>query len=114
VSADRDPDTRLFVVWEPVLDSDVRPPRDTDMRRVRDARAKQFWDPELRVSKAFQQMLARHQVQVTGKRSLVDGEVVWDVIGIFPPGRQWGDAPAFLGGPVINVKQETLTALREN
>jgi hypothetical protein len=114
VSTNREANLRLFVVWEPVLDSDTRPPRDIDMRRVRDSRAKQFWDPELRVSKAFQQMLAQEHVQVTGKRDLVDGEVVWDVLAIFPPGNRWADPPAFFGGPVVSVKQEALAALRDN
>jgi hypothetical protein len=106
--------TRLYVIWEPVLDSDTRPPRAADTQRVTDTRAMHFWDPEVRVSKGLHQMLARTSLPVTGKRSLVDGEVVWDVVAIYRPGARWGDAPVFLGGPVVDVKQEALTTLREN
>lgn len=101
-------------MWEPVLDSDTRPPRPADLQRVRDPRVKQFWDPQLRVSNEFRQILARKPVKVIGKPSLTEGEVVWDVVAIFPPGAVWGAAPAFLGGPVVDIKREALAALREN
>jgi hypothetical protein len=101
-------------VWEPVLDSDTRPPRAADLRRVGDERAKQFWDPDVRVSATFRQTLARQPVDMKGKRSLIEGEVVWDVVAIFPPGAKWGDTPAFLGGPVVDVRKEALAKLREN
>jgi hypothetical protein len=97
-----------------VLDSDTRPPRTADVRRISDVRARQFWDPDVRVSKDIQQMLARKAVGMTGKRSLVEGEVVWDVLAIFPPGARWGDTPVFLGGPVVDVRKEAVAKLREN
>ena len=109
-----DPDARVFLVWEPVLDSDTRPPRPADLQRVDDPRAKQFWDPQVRVSKEFQQILSKNRVKVTGKASLVEGEVVWDVVAVFPRGAQWGDTPKFIGGPVVDVKREALASLREN
>jgi hypothetical protein len=111
----RDTKTRFFVVWEPVLDTDVRPPREQDMRRVADRRATQYWDPKTQVSAAFKRTLARAPVNVTGKQSLVEGEIVWDVIATFPTGVEWGDelpAPAFLGGPVMTVQDAAVQALQ--
>jgi hypothetical protein len=114
--AHREPATRVFVVWEPVLDTDVRPPREADMQRVTDRRVRHYWDPKTVLSKEFKRTLAAHAVEVAGKRSLVDGEIVWDVIATFPPGARWDDAlpaPAFLGGPVVNVKDASLRVLQD-
>ena len=98
-----------------MLDTDVRPPREQDTNRVTDRRARHYWDANTRLSGEFKRTLAGQKVEVTGKRSLVDGEIVWDVIAIFPPGARWGDtvpAPSFLGGPVVTVRDAALRALR--
>ena len=114
--AHRDRRTRIFVVWEPVLDTDVRPPRDEDMRRVTDSRTRHYWDPKTMLSNEFKRTLAARSVEITGKRSLVDGEIVWDVIATFPPQSRWDDTlpvPSFLGGPVVDMKDASLRALAE-
>ena len=89
------------------------------MRRVSDRRSRQYWDPKTQLSDALKlgclkTMLAQTAINVAGKRSLVDGEIVWDVIATFPPGVKWQDelpAPTFIGGPVVNVKDGAVRAL---
>jgi hypothetical protein len=85
------------------------------MLRVNDWRATHYWDPDLRVSRALKQAHAREPFEITGKRSLVEDEIAWDLIALFPAGSQWNDAlprPAFLGGPVIQVREQALQRLR--
>ncbi|HBY62408.1 MAG TPA: hypothetical protein DEH78_21505 [Solibacterales bacterium] len=101
-----DRDLRVFVVWEPVLDSDTGPPGDKAQARVTDPRARQYWDAKLRLSEAARKTLLKDPAPVIGKESLVTGEIVWDFIALFPPGVTWkGDfpVPAFKGAPVVDV-----------
>lgn len=43
-----EPQLWVFIVWEPVLRSDVVGPTSLVLGRVRDLRARQFWDPAAR------------------------------------------------------------------
>jgi hypothetical protein len=107
----------MFVVWEPVLDSDIRPPRPEDMARVSDRRAVHYWDPNLLMSKALQQEHERNEMTVIGKRSLLEGEVAWDLIAVYPPGARWDAGfprPSFLGGPVVDVQEPASGAVRRH
>ena len=49
----------VFVVWEPVLARDVRPPSRATMARVPDPRVSQWWDPERRISAELQRVGVR-------------------------------------------------------
>ena len=47
------PDLRVFVVWEPVIVTDIGPPLTRVLALVRDRRAVQFWDPTHAVSRSM-------------------------------------------------------------
>ncbi|MDX2153355.1 MAG: hypothetical protein SFV54_21605 [Bryobacteraceae bacterium] len=107
-------DVRVFVVWEPVLDSDTGPPDAKAQARVRDGRAEHFWDGKLRLSESARQTMLKDPAPVVGKESLVTGEIVWDFVGVFPPGVRWSGAfpaPSFKGAPVVDVIPALRTAI---
>jgi hypothetical protein len=85
----RDPNLRVFVVWEPVLITDWHAPGAGAVGRVPDSRVTQFWDQGRALSGAMRR-----------------GRVVWDYVAIFPAGVRWGDAfpaPQFSGAPVVRA-----------
>ncbi len=102
------PDAKLavLVVWEPVIVTDLGPPGTRTLARVNDARARQFWDPDLSLSAA---MLAdaRRRPDLFPEISEIDDEaVVWDVVATWPPGVRWESAmppPAWHGFPVVDA-----------
>ena len=89
---------RVFVVWEPVLWTDLAPPTSKVLSLISDSRASQYWDKDLVLS-AKADTLDRSRREVAGKKA-----VVWDVAAIFPPGTR-SDAnfpsPTFASRPVI-------------
>lgn len=93
---------RAFVVWEPVLATDRRPPSAGALGRIRDPRARQFWDKERLIS---------HSMGEHNRRS-----VVWDYIGIYPPGAVWTERPPeplYHGRPVVEVIESARGALAQ-
>ena len=88
----------VFVVWEPVLPTDVAPPTTGDLARCHDPRARQFWDEQTLVSQSLGDTHAPRR-----------GGVAWDYVALFPPGPTWDDKlppAAFDGGPVVQVADE--------
>ena len=65
--------------------------------RISDSRVVQFWDKDHLVAKELQRQLSSSQIccQRNG--------IIWDVAAIYPTDVQWGSAPAFFGGAVLDV-----------
>ena len=72
-------DVRVFVVWEPVLATDLAPPSTAALARVPDLRAVQYWDRK----RALSHLMGEHNRP----------SVVWDYIAVYAPGSMWQDAP---------------------
>ena len=92
---------RVFVIWEPVLPSDLFAPSTSALKRISDARVSQYWDKARLVS---------HSMGETDHDS-----IVWDFIAVYEPGRRWEQSPpepAYSGNPVVKVTDETRTAIR--
>ena len=70
---------RVFVVWEPVLATDLTAPSTASLARVSDLRATQYWDRKRDLS------------HLMGEQSRAT--VVWDYIAVYAPGALWQDAP---------------------
>jgi hypothetical protein len=70
---------RVFVVWEPVLPTDLGAPSTFTLRRVSDLRASQYWDKEHMVSRLL------------GQRD--SSSVIWDYVAVYQPGKLWDQAP---------------------
>jgi hypothetical protein len=85
-------DVRVFVVWEPVLPTDLAAPSTAALARVPDLRAAQYWDRE----RVLSHLLGEHNRPT----------VVWDFIAVYAPGATWQDVPPkpfYSDRPVRNV-----------
>ena len=98
----RDPRIRVFVIWEPVLPTDLAAPSTATLRRASDTRVSQYWDKEHLVSR------------VMGERDR--SSVVWDDVAVFQPGELWDQAPPqpmFSKKPVIRGVEGAKDAVRQ-
>ena len=106
---------RAFVVWEPILWTDLGPPSTRRLATMPDARVRQFWDPDHVVSGAIlsSAWAAKEGIAVQGTE--VRGtKVAWDLVLLFPPG-SCGRAlpePVFHGDPVVTRARELEGHLR--
>ena len=98
---------RVFVIWEPVLPTDLAAPSTMTLKRISDMRASQYWDKEHLISKSL------------GERD--SDSVVWDYVAVYQPGELWDQAPpepVYSNVPVIRGIDGTREAiqklLREN
>ena len=91
---------RVFVIWEPVLATDLSAPSTITLRRIHDARVKQYWDRNRVLSHA----MGEHDRP----------SIVWDYIAIYKPGQKWTDGPPqpeFKGCPVVRFIEGAQKAL---
>ncbi len=98
---------RAFVVWEPVLWSDLTPPLTKVLARVSDGRVAQFWDPGRLLSADLVQALRARPGEAHDDPD--DDDIVWDCVAIYPPGARWEEAlpaPAYIDCPVVRVIEE--------
>ena len=69
----------MFVIWEPVLPTDLAAPSTMTLKRLSDLRVSQYWDKEHLVSKSLGEQ---------------DGSsVVWDYVAVYQPGKIWEQGP---------------------
>lgn len=98
---------QVFVIWEPIVFSDLTLPTDSVLSRLADARAAQYYDGNHLVSKALQAQMLAHGV--TGQDYFVKDEYVWDAAAVYPSGVRWesgaGAKPDFVGAPVADVSE---------
>ncbi len=93
---------RVFVIWEPVLPSDLFAPSTSSLNRISDPRVSQYWDKPRIVSRSMGE--TDHD------------SIVWDYVGVYEPGKLWEKAPpepVYSGNPVVDVVDETKTAIRQ-
>ncbi len=91
---------RVFVIWEPVLATDLSAPSTITLRRIHDPRVKQYWDRNRVLSHA----MGEHDRP----------SVVWDYIAVYKPEQIWADAPPqpeFQDRPVVRFIEGTRSAL---
>ena len=91
---------RVFVIWEPILPTDLAAPSTMTLKRLADPRASQYWDKEHLVSKAI------------GEE---DG-VVWDYVAVYPPGKLWEKGPpepSYSKAPVVHAIEGTREAIQK-
>jgi hypothetical protein len=87
-----DKNIRVFVIWEPVLITDLAPPSTAALARIPDLRVSQYWDRQRALSHA----MGEHD------RSTI----MWDRIAVYAPGELWQDAPpkpVYSDHPVVKV-----------
>jgi hypothetical protein len=89
---------RVFVIWEPVLPTDLAAPSTMTLKRINDSRASQYWDKEHLVSRSIGE----------------DDGVVWDYVAVYPPGILWEKGPpesVYSHGPVVRAIDDTREAI---
>ena len=92
---------RVFVIWEPVLPSDLFAPSSASLNRISDARTSQYWDKPRVVSRSMGEM--------------DHNSIVWDIVAVYERGKLWEQAPpepSYSGGAVIDVIEETRNAIK--
>lgn len=105
-------DLRVFVIWEPVLETDWGTPAQSLTGQVPDARAVHFWDRARRLSALYggaPKLATLAGVEKVGFRMK---DVVWDTALLYPPGVRWGGAAKLLLAPVVKYGAELAAALR--
>jgi len=108
-----DPGLRAFVVWEPVIWTDVTPPLTSVLSRVSDRRASQLWDQGRLVSADLLKAIQTDMPEGDPDRP-DDDTIVWDCVAIYPPGSRWEQslpAPAFIDCPVVRAIEEVARRL---
>jgi hypothetical protein len=103
---------RVFVVWEPVILTDMAPPTSSVLGKFRDTRGAQFWDPKRVVSDALIQTARAHPERIRTETEMPS--VVWDAVLIYSSDTRWGEQipiPVYYGGPVEAVIEEAKQAL---
>jgi hypothetical protein len=96
----REGNIRVFVIWEPVLPTDLAAPSTMTLKRIADTRASQYWDKEHLVSKSIGE---------------TDG-VVWDYVAVYPQGKLWEKGPAepiYSKAPVVHAIDGTREAIQK-
>jgi hypothetical protein len=98
----KDPNLRAFVIWEPVIATDLRAPSSPVLARVSDSRVRQYWDRGRLLSQAM------------GEKDR--STIVWDVIKIYGPAARWSASvpePVFSDRPVVRVIDRAEHALAQ-
>ena len=96
----------MFVVWEPVIATDLAPPTTGTLARVHDARAVQYWDHDRSLSKDIVRSVLADRDRYGLKDKVEAGSIVWDTVALFPPDVRWErefPVPAYYGYPVVNA-----------
>ncbi|HEV8336178.1 MAG TPA: hypothetical protein VGR67_07180 [Candidatus Polarisedimenticolia bacterium] len=110
----KEKDVRVFVVWEPVIVSDVAPPINRVLSRIPDPRVTQYYDK----SRLLSSLLVKNARE--NKGFLLHGEeldadaVIWDCVFAFPPGARWEEdppRPSFSGCTVVEAADALRAAL---
>jgi hypothetical protein len=107
-----DPRVRAFVVWEPVIRTDLAPPMSSALGRIGDRRVAQFWDPERLISAVLTKTARAHPERLRAGEEIPS--VAWDVVLVYAANTHWGDDapfPAYYGGPVVDVVEEVKRAI---
>ncbi len=99
----RNPELRVYVIWEPVLDTDWSAPGKATMGRVADRRVTQFWDKDRSLSRALGGPARMRQIAAANDIRFAMNDIIWDAALVYPAN---ATNPAFLAAPVLRVASE--------
>ena len=102
---------QVFAVWEPMLATDWQSPTGGVLARLKDARARQYWDPRHLLAL---RLAADARDPQPKQACCVRDNILWDLAALYPPGAEWKDVmpPAvFFNGPVVKRQAELESAL---
>jgi hypothetical protein len=102
---------KVFAVWEPILVTDWQAPASMVLARLKDARARQYWDPKHLLAL---RLAADARDPQPKEDCCKRNEFLWDLAALYPAGAQWTNTfpPAtFFNGPVVERHSELEAAL---
>jgi hypothetical protein len=110
---------KVFVVWEPVLMSDLSPPSSSKLARLSDPRVEQFWDSGRLLSKGLLALARAHpdRLGAKAKQQLLKARVVWDFVALYPPAAFWRGqppVPEYYGAPIVEAIDGLRAKLNES
>ena len=105
-------DLHVFVIWEPVLETDWGTPSQALTGHVADARTTHFWDRGRRLSALFGGAAQLPSLAAVEKVGFRMKDVVWDAALLYPPGVRWGSPAKLLLAPVVKYQADLAAALR--
>jgi hypothetical protein len=100
---------RVFVVWEPVILTDVASPTAWVLSRITDPRAIQYYDKSLLLSRMLVKEARENRGYLPGGEEMAQGTILWDCLLVFPHGGRWEETPPhpdFLGSTVVGDIRE--------
>lgn len=107
----------VLVVWQSILPTDWARPGAGILTRVRDTRARQYWDPENIFPKQLRDRMRADAAHPQPSCCEAGEEnIPWDLVAVYPPGIRWDEelpAAVYIDGPVYAVKPAFAAALRE-
>jgi hypothetical protein len=95
-----------------MLPTDFQSPNSLVLARLKDARVRQYWDPQHLLAL---RLAADARDPQPKQACCLRNEILWDLAALYPPGAEWKDAlPAatFFNGPVVKRKSEWGAALK--
>jgi hypothetical protein len=97
----------VLVVWEPILPTDWQKPGTLALGRIKDQRAKQFWDKDHLLSRKLHESLLAPGAPEPS--CCMQGENLWDMVILYPAGVKWESSmpqPVLVDGPVVNWTEQ--------
>ena len=104
----------MFVVWEPVITTDIAAPTTAKLALIHDARARQYWDRDRALSREIVRSVLANPSRYALHEELEPGSVVWDAVILFPANESWTEdlpVPIQHGFPVIDSMDSLRAAL---
>ena len=95
----------MFVVWEPVIATDLAPPTTGTLARIHDRRAVQYWDHDRALSADIVRSVLADPDRYGLEEKVEAGSIVWDTVALFPPDVRWEQefpVPTYYGFPVVS------------
>jgi len=111
LKANPDPRLRVYVIWEPVLETDWGTPSPTLTANVADPRAQHFWDPGRTLSAAYGGAANLDRLSPNRKIAFRMKDVIWDAALVYPPNTKWGTPAQLLIAPVFKFRDDLALAL---
>src|SRR5689334_22359318 len=100
----------VFIVWEPVLVTDIVAPTTRTLSLLHDGRAWQAWDPRHFISEALKRSCGKGAASGAVAERVAKQDLLWDAAAVFPKGVRWEEGPpvpVYFDGDV----QEVIPAL---
>jgi hypothetical protein len=103
----------VFVVWEPILATDLTPPSKLVMQRISDRRVRQYWDEQHTIAR---RMKSDERTPQREPHCCETDGILWDLAAVYPKSALWKETlpPAIVfDGSVVSVTSSIDAALTE-